>query len=236
MTHCTAVATEALRAELTTTHISTAHAALAVLMLFTPPGTAAAQGPSQGASLSVSKGVTLSQSAPRPGDVIRMRIWREPDLSGEFTVNELGDVVLPKLGTMHVSDISADSLRLRLVSSYTQFLRDPAIDVVVLRRVKVTGAVKNPGLYPADATMKLGDLVALAGGATPEGDLHKVRLSRAGDAHLVEVDLDQQLAESPVRSGDQLEVMERSWYKRNTGLLATTVSTAGFLIVTIIKR
>jgi protein involved in polysaccharide export with SLBB domain len=107
---------------------------------------------------------------------------------------------------------------------------------MVLRRVKVTGAVKNPGLYPADATMKLGDVVALAGGATPEGDSRKVRLSRSGDAHMVELNLDQRLSESPVRSGDQLEVMERRWYARNTGLLATTVSTAGFLIVTIIKR
>ena len=31
----------------------------------------------------------------RPGDVIRLDIWREPDLSGEFLVDEAGVVVFP---------------------------------------------------------------------------------------------------------------------------------------------
>lgn len=184
----------------------------------------------------VAQSTSLLKPAPEPGDVIRMRIWREPDLSGEYTVNESGDVVLPKLGRTHVSTMSADSLRRRLVSSYTEFLRDPSVDITVLRRVKVTGAVKNPGLYPVDATMTLSDVVALAGGATPEGDARKVRLTRAGEAQSVELSFEQRVADSPVHSGDQLEVLERPWYARNTGLVATAVSTAGFLIVTIINH
>src|SRR6266704_165227 len=39
----------------------------------------------------------------RPGDVVRLRIWREPDLSGEFTVDETGTVVLPKLGAVTIT-------------------------------------------------------------------------------------------------------------------------------------
>jgi polysaccharide export outer membrane protein len=198
--------------------------ALAAAMIGAPAADVAAQS------------TALLKPAPRPGDVVRMRIWREPDMSGDYAVNESGDVVLPKLGHLHIGDMSADSLRRRLVSAYSEFLRDPAVDITVLRRVKVTGAVKNPGLYPADATMTLGDVVALAGGATPEGDDRKVKLTRAGDAQSVELSFDQRIAESPVRSGDQLEVIERPWYARNTGIVATAVSTAGFVIVTLIKR
>ncbi len=109
----------------------------------------------------------------RPGDVVRLRIWREPDLSGDFQVDEQGTVVLPKIGALSIKEMPAASLKTMLVDKYSTYLRDPAIDVTVLRRVNVLGAVKNPGLYPVDATMTVADVFALAGGVGPDGNPDK---------------------------------------------------------------
>src|SRR5687768_15122204 len=53
-----------------------------------------------------------------PGDVLRLRIWREPDMSGEFQVSTNGTVVLPRLGQINVSAMPSDSLQAILTDKY----------------------------------------------------------------------------------------------------------------------
>lgn len=160
----------------------------------------------------------------RPGDVVRLRIWREPDLSGDFPVDESGQVVLPRLGPVSVMAISRDSLRRSLLASYTTYLKNPSIEVILLRRVNVLGAVKNPGLYPVDPTMTVADALALAGGASADGRRDRVELLRGGDKVVVKLDPGARLGDTPIRSGDQLYVPERSWFSRNQGIVIGTVS------------
>lgn len=162
----------------------------------------------------------------RPGDLIRLKIWREPDLSGDFAVDQMGTVVLPKLGPMTVTKQSPESLRERLITAYQVYLNHPSIDVMFLRRVQVLGAVRNPGLYPVDPTMTLGDAVALAGGATTDGNPDRVKLIRDGVTLSGGLSHGARVGESQVRSGDQIFVPERSWISRNPGILATYI-TAG---------
>ncbi|HEU0299529.1 MAG TPA: polysaccharide biosynthesis/export family protein, partial [Longimicrobium sp.] len=50
-----------------------------------------------------------------PGDLVRLRVWREPDLSGDFAVDETGTVVLPRLGPTRVRGVPAGELRERIV-------------------------------------------------------------------------------------------------------------------------
>jgi polysaccharide export outer membrane protein len=173
---------------------------------------------------------------PRPGDVIRLRVWREPDMSGEFQVNESGEVTLPQIGTLHVSGISPDSLRAFIVAKYAPALRNPSIEVTVLKRVRVVGAVKNPGLYPVDDTFSVGDVLAAAGGITTDGDRRKVRLARSGEEGETMLSLDARIAESPVRSGDQIEVLERSWLSRNATLATTIASSIALIVITVARR
>src|SRR5687768_9456614 len=82
-----------------------------------------------------------------PGDVLRVRIWREPDMSGDFQVTSTGQVTLPRLGLLNVGSLPADSLQAVLVEKYKVYLNNPSIEVLLLRRVSVTGAVRNPGVY-----------------------------------------------------------------------------------------
>ncbi len=182
-----------------------------------------------------------SQSAPvsefaeplRPGDVVRLRIWREPDLSGDFPVDESGQVVLPRLGPVSVMAVSRDSLRRSLLVAYATYLKNPSIEVVLLRRVNVLGAVRNPGLYPVDPTMTVADALALAGGPSPDGKRDRVELLRGGNRLIVRLDPAARLGNTPVRSGDQLYVPQRSWISRNQPLVIGTFTALAALAVRI---
>jgi polysaccharide export outer membrane protein len=151
--------------------------------------------------------------------VIEVAIWREPDLSGRFDVDERGLVVLPLLGTRSVTSVAPEELRDSLLRDYRQYLQNPSIQITLLRRINVLGEVRNPGLYSVDATVSLADALAMAGGLSPNGNVNDIRLVRAGA--VIQQDLDQtvQMSSLQVRSGDQIVVGERSWFSRNTGAL-----------------
>ena len=167
-----------------------------------------------------------------PGDAISLKIWREPDLSGEFSVDESSVVVLPKIGALNVRGITSDSLKTYLVSTYSSFLRNPSIEVRLLHRVRVLGAVRNPGLYPVDETMHFTDVLALAGGVSPDGNPNKIHLVRDGQTLDTPLSKGLLVSDSPLRSGDQVIVDQKSWAARNPGILIGLGSTVVAIITT----
>ncbi|HEX6909833.1 MAG TPA: polysaccharide biosynthesis/export family protein [Longimicrobium sp.] len=170
-----------------------------------------------------------------PGDVVRLRIWREPDLSGDFGVDETGTVVLPRLGPTSVAGVPAAELRERIVHGYTAFLNHQAVEVTLLRRVQVLGAVRAPGLYPVDATMTLGDALALAGGTTPQGHPDRVVLMRRADGVRTAATRRTRVADTPLASGDQIYVPERGWLSRNPGVVGGIAAAVLGLIATLAR-
>lgn len=176
-----------------------------------------------------------ADGALRAGDVVRVRVWREPDLSGDFGVDETGTVVLPRLGPVTAAGVPAAALRERIVRGYTAFLNHASVEVTLLRRVQVLGAVRTPGLYPVDATMTLGDALALAGGTTPQGHPGRVVLVRRATGERIAVPTRTPVAETPLASGDQLYVPERSWLSRNPGVVSATVAAVVGLIATLTR-
>ena len=172
----------------------------------------------------------------QPGDMVRVRIWREPDLSGEFTVNETGSVVLPRLGALQVTGESASAFRARVVSAYEAFLSHSSVEVTLLRRLLVLGAVRNPGLYQVDPTMTVEDGLALAGGVTPEGNPNHMELVRHGARVPVRLSMRTQINGSSIRSGDQLYVPQRSWASRNPGVIVGILSVVATSAVLLLRR
>ena len=171
-----------------------------------------------------------------PGDVVRVRIAYEPELSGDFTVDETGAAVLPMLGAVPVVSRSASALRADLASRYARYLRNAAVEVTPLRRVTVLGAVRAPGLYSADLTTSVGEALALAGGVGPDGDPNRVELLRGGRRVATSLARGARLGDLELRSGDQLYVRERGWLTRNAGLAATVVSGLVTLAVVLAAR
>jgi protein involved in polysaccharide export with SLBB domain len=166
----------------------------------------------------------------KPGDLVRLRVWREPDLSGEFPVNETGVAVLPQLGPVDVTSVSADVVKAKITQELEVFLNHSSVDVAFLRRVQVLGAVQKPGLYHVEPTMTIGDALALAGGVLSNGRPDKVEIIREGQKLPGTVSGRILISHSPIRSGDQLYVPERSWISRNTGTILAGLSTVTALL------
>lgn len=172
----------------------------------------------------------------RPGDVVRLSIWREKDLSGDYTVDESGMTVFPKLGPRRVAGVSLDALKDSLITSYQRYLRNPSIDVTFLRRVTILGAVRKPGIYPLGPTMTVSDALAMAEGVSPDGQQNHVEIRRGGQVIKADLSVDTRIADSPVRSGDQLYVPERSWVSRNSTIVATLISVSATVFLTLALR
>lgn len=202
-----------------------------VLVVLASAGAASAQ-----SSPGSPPAASAASTALHPGDVVRVRIWREADLSGDFTVDETGTVVLPKLGAVAVAGESTGSLRAKLSRAYEEFLSHSAVEVTVLRRLLVLGAVRNPGLYTVDQTMTVEDGLALAGGSTPVGSTNHIELIRHGQKQPVRLTLRTQLTDSSIRSGDQLYVPERSWISRNPGVAVGIVSAVATTLVLALRH
>jgi protein involved in polysaccharide export with SLBB domain len=166
--------------------------------------------------------VSVSDQPLQPGDLIRLQFWRAPELSGDFRVDVTGRVLLPLLGTRMVSGVTATELRRRLTEDYGEQLANQGVDITLMRRVRILGAVRTPGLYHVDRTMNLGDALALAGGATDRGKLSGIRIFRDGEEVLKGLDINAQIAEQ-IRSGDQIDVPERSWIALHSGTLAAAL-------------
>ncbi len=173
-----------------------------------------------------------SPAGVRPGDVIRLWVWREKDYSGEFPVDARGKVVLPLLGEVAVPGKTAQALADTLREAYRQYLNNPSIQITVLRRVAVQGEVVKPGLYPADATISIGELIALAGGVTPNGNQKKIRLVREGHVLVSGLGPGTVLQRSPVQSGDEVFVPQKSWLSRNSSVFVYGGVSIGAAIIT----
>jgi polysaccharide export outer membrane protein len=160
-----------------------------------------------------------------------VHILGEPLLSDTSTVNERGEVALAKLGVLNIARLSIGELQDTVRARYARLLREPAVEVIVLRRVAVNGSVKNPSLYLVDLSSTLRDVIAQAGGVSDNGDRRKVYIVRGGDRiHVPNWESDASRA-SDLRSGDQIVVDRQAWWKSNIfALTSTAVLIASFAI------
>ena len=170
-----------------------------------------------------------------PGDILRVAIWREPDLSGDFQVDQDGTVVLPLLGKLQVDDETWNTVKDNLMQDYLRELRNPSIELVPFRSVYVLGEVNLPGRYNVHPTNdNLAGAVSLASGVTPDGDITNMRIVRDGVIILDGIVGEQRLAELGIRSGDQLFIGRRGWLDRNSTFIASAVLSLSGIIVAIL--
>ena len=181
--------------------------------------------------LAASHAAASRRDIASPGDSLRLTIWREPDLSRSYWIDESGSVNLPKIGQVRAAGVPSDVLAQQIVAAYQAYLTHSAIDVTILHRVQIRGAVRIPGIYYVNQTMTLGDALALAGSNTPEGQANKVRLVRRGEPVSGRLLTGTRLGEVELRSGDEIYVPERSWASRNMGFLSTVLGASATILV-----
>jgi polysaccharide export outer membrane protein len=161
---------------------------------------------------------------------VKLSFSREPELNGSYTIDESGLANLPLLGQRQLIDRPAAQAKEELAAEYAERVRNQSVQVTYTRRVRVLGEVRNPGLYQVDPTMTFDDAIALAGGATNEGNLENVRLIRQGEEIVEGLDVSRSVAAS-IESGDQLYVPKTSWFSRyGAVLIGATISAIGVIL------
>lgn len=154
------------------------------------------------------------------GDVVRITVFQNPELTLESRLTEGGQISFPLLGAVRLGGLSVPEAEKVLVDGLAKgnFLRNPQVTIIVLQvrgsQANVLGQFNRPGRYPLEmAETKLTDLVALAGGVAPGGaDVIVVTGQRNGQAFREEVDLPAlfgpggQARDIVVRNGDAVWV------------------------------
>lgn len=143
------------------------------------------------------------------GDKVRLTVYREENLSGEFPVGPAGTMSVPLIGSVPVtgesSDAVAEAIRARLADGY---LKDPRVNVelVQLRPYYILGEVSDPGRYEYASGLTALNAIATAGGFTPRSEKRVLYIREAGSegeqAYRLTADL-------RIRPGDTLRVGER---------------------------
>ena len=200
-------------------------AAALVAMLGAFPAAVAAQQPAKLTAVKSAKAATPEQqiapaSAAQPdyrlealgmGDMIRVSVFRNPDLTTEARVSERGTIMFPLIGEISVTGLTPTQVSKQIADKLRagRFVVDPEVTVSIAqvnsRQVAVLGNVQKPGRYPLDATTaKVTDLIALAGGIAPTGsDQITVMTTRGGKTERREIDL-----AAMIRSGDLSQNLE----------------------------
>jgi polysaccharide export outer membrane protein len=131
------------------------------------------------------------------GDVVRISVFQNPDLTLESRVSESGVISYPLLGAVRVGGQSVSAAEKLIADGLRNgnFVRQPQVTMVVLQvrgnQASVLGQVNRPGRFPLDVVnMRLTDLLAMAGGTAGGGaDSIVVTGTRAGQPFRIEVDL-----------------------------------------------
>ena len=143
------------------------------------------------------------------GDKVKVNVFGEPDLSGEFLVGDNGRIDLPLIGTVQARGQTVTQFQNAVVARYSGgYLKDPKVSVSVLnyRPFFIQGEVGKGGEYPYKAGLTIQNAVAIAGGYTYRANTGKAFVRRAGQDQEVEVQTNQRVAINP---GDIIRVPER---------------------------
>ncbi len=141
------------------------------LILTSTPAVAQTKGAVPNASSDVAKEYGVAA-----GDVLRINVFQNAELSLEARVSENGTINYPLLGTVRVGGLSVGAIEKALADGLRNgnFVKAPQVSVLVTQvrghQVSVLGMVNKPGRYPLeDAGVKLTDVIAFAGGIAMGG-------------------------------------------------------------------
>ncbi|MCY7315908.1 MAG: polysaccharide export protein EpsE [Rubrivivax sp.] len=131
------------------------------------------------------------------GDVIRIAVFQNPEMTLETRVTEAGVISFPLIGEQRIGGRSVTEAERQIADALRtgNFVRNPQVTIVVMQvrgnQASVLGQVNKPGRYPIEvAGMRLSDLLAMAGGTAPTGaDVVVVSGVRSGEPFRQEVDL-----------------------------------------------
>lgn len=142
------------------------------------------------------------------GDKLRINVFNEEKLTGDYAVSPAGTIAFPLIGAVPARGLTADQLAAGLSGQLRTFVNDPrvAAEMLTYRPYYILGEVARPGEYPFVNGMRIEQAVAAAGGYTYRANTTRVFVQRGDTAERTVA-----LRDSPIRvmPGDTIRVGER---------------------------
>jgi protein involved in polysaccharide export with SLBB domain len=147
--------------------------------------------------------------ASASGDKVRIIVFGQTDLSGEFSLDGSGAISMPLVGKIEALNLTTAQLEVAIANRLKDgYLNDPRVSAQVLnfRPFFILGEVNKPGEYPFQDGMTILKAVATAGGHTYRADQRRVFIKRAEGGKEESVPV---TSSTPVHPGDTIRIPER---------------------------
>lgn len=154
---------------------------------------------------------SAATTAPKlqPGEKIKVTVFGEDRLSGEYEIDPAGFVSLPLAGTVKAAGLSKPELEQELSKKFRgEYLRNPkvTVDVASFRPFYILGEVSKPGEYAFRSGLNVMSAAALAGGTTYRASRSTALIQHVGEQGFKEYPLSPTI---PVLPGDLIRIPER---------------------------
>ena len=143
------------------------------------------------------------------GDILKITVFNQEDLSGEYTISGAGRISLPLIGSIEARTLTLVQLKESIINELRpDYLLNPRVSIEVLnyRPFYILGEVKKPQSYPYVHGMSFLNAVAIAGGYTYRAKKDYVMVIHANDRTKTEFELQMN---DKVMPGDMIRVEER---------------------------
>ena len=125
-------------------------------------------------------------------DVVRVTVWKDPNLSAETAVLPDGTITLPLVGAVPAAGSTAAALQATVAEKLAAFTKEPVVTVAVIEvnsyRFTVAGNVEHPGLFTSKSYVTVSQAIALAGGPNRYADTGDVVVVRNGRRIFIDYD------------------------------------------------
>jgi polysaccharide export outer membrane protein len=119
-----------------------------------------------------------------PADVLRIQVWKNPELSAEAPVRPDGRVSVPLLDDVQASGLTTTELKEILTKAFAEYVTAPDVTVIVQevnsKMVFIVGEVGRPSAIPLTLDMRVLDAIASVGGFGPYAEQSGVKILRPG--------------------------------------------------------
>jgi polysaccharide biosynthesis/export protein VpsN len=143
------------------------------------------------------------------GDNLRIIVFGELSLTGQFTVSGNGQISFPLIGDVQAAGKTVQQVRNEITAALADgYIKDPKVsaEVMTFRPYFILGEVEKPGGYPYSSGITVMNAIATAGGFTYRANSHDVFIKKANETVEHKVRLNDALQIAP---GDTLRVSER---------------------------
>jgi protein involved in polysaccharide export with SLBB domain len=157
------------------------------------------------------KQVLADSQSPKlqAGEKVRVTVYGEGSLSGDYQIDPSGFVSLPLAGNILAAGLTRDGLEQALAESYrSKYLKNPKVTVSVaeFRPFYIVGEIEHPGSYPYTSGLNALSAIAIAGGTTYRASRSTILIQHTGESALKEYAFDSSV---PILPGDIIRIPQR---------------------------